>query len=124
MICQKDYLVMTLVKLLIYEDEIRVEKQDFVKYHLRDALRGAAAEVNGDEELSRRLRAETRLRLIGMSDEQLRELAKQTSCPPEMPVELAYKRHKQAVEELKATASEWMNDLKIPIPDREGRNGR
>lgn len=91
-------------------------KRDFVKDHLREAVRGAAAEVDGDEDLSRRLRAETRLRLIGMSDEQLWELAKQTSRPPGMPVELAYKRHKQAVEELKATASEWMNDLKIPIP--------
>jgi len=101
-----------------------VAKQDFIKYHLIEALRGAAAEADGNEDLSRRLHAETKLRLIGMSDEQLRELAKQTSCPPGMPVELAYKRHKQAIEELKATASEWMNDLKIPIPDREGRNGR
>ncbi len=67
----------------------QVAKRDFVKYHLREALRGAAAEADGDEDLSRRLRAETKLRLIGMSDEQLWELAKQTSCPPEMPVELA-----------------------------------
>lgn len=98
--------------------------RDYVKYHLREALRGAAAETEGNEDLSRRLRAETRLRLIGMSDEQLWELAKQTSCPPEMPVELAYKRHKQAVEECRANASEWMDNLKIPIPDKEGRNGR
>ena len=82
-----------------------MEKQNFIKYHLREALRGAAAEADGDEVLSRRLRAETRLRLIGMSDEQLRELAKQTSCPPEMPVELAYKRHKQEIEKVKATAT-------------------
>jgi len=102
----------------------QVAEQDFVKFHLREALRGAAAEADGDEDLSRRLRAEARLRLIGMSDEQLRELAKQTSCPPKMPVELAYKRHKQAIEELEATISEWINDLKIPIPDSEGRNGR
>ncbi len=102
----------------------QVAEQDFVKYHLREALRGAAAEADGDEDLSRCLRAEAKLRLIGMSDEQLWELAKQTSCPPEMPVELAYKAHKQAVEECRATASEWMNDLKIPIPDRGGRNGR
>ena len=102
----------------------QVTKRAFVKYHLREALRSAAAGVEGDEDLSRCLRAETKLRLIGMSDEQLWELARQTSCPPEMPVELAYKRHKQAIEELKATVSEWRNDLKIPIPDREGRNDR
>ena len=98
--------------------------RDYVKYHLREAVRGAAAEVDGDEDLSRRLRAEARLRLIGMSDEQLWELAKLTASPPERPVELAYKAHKQAVEECRATASEWMDDLKIPIPDKEGRNGR
>ena len=102
----------------------QVAEQDYVKYHLREALRGAAAEADGDEDLSQRLRAETRLRLIGMSDEQLWELAKQTSCPPEMPVELAYKRHKQAIEELKATASEWMNDLKKPTSDRESQDDR
>ena len=101
----------------------QVAKRDFIKYHLREAFRSAAAEADGDEDLSRRLRAETRLRLIGMSDEQLRELAKQTSCPG-MPVELAYKRHKQAIEELKATASEWMNDLKKPTSDRERQDDR
>jgi len=101
-----------------------VANRDYVKYHLHEALYGAVAETDGDEDLSQRLHAETKLRLIGMSDEQLWELAKQTLCPPEMPVELAYKRHEQAIEEFKATASEWIDDLKIPIPDKEGRNGR
>jgi len=102
----------------------QVAKQDFVKYHLREVLRGAAAEVEGDEDLSRHLRAETRLRLLNMSDEELWELAKQTSCPPERPVELAYEAHKQAVEECRATASEWMNDLKKPTSDRERQDDR
>ena len=52
-----------------------MEKRNFIKYHLREALRGAAAEADGDEVLSRRLRAEARLRLIGLCDEQLWELA-------------------------------------------------
>ena len=89
----------------------QVVNRDFVKYHLREALRGAIAEANGDESLSRRLHAETKLRLINMSDEELWELAKQTSSPPERPVELAYKRIKQEIEELKATATKRMNDL-------------
>ena len=50
-------------------------KQDFVKYHLREAVRGAVAEADGDENLSRRLHAETELRLLNLSDEELRELA-------------------------------------------------
>ncbi len=89
----------------------QVAKRNFVKYHLREALRGAAAEADGDDALSRRLHAETKLRLIGMSDEELWELAKLTVSSPEELVELVYKKSKQAVEEHKAKASEWINDL-------------
>ena len=98
--------------------------QSFVEHHLREALRGAAAEADGDEELSRRLHAETKLRLVGMSDEELWELARLTSFPPERPAELVYKGIKQAIEELKATAGEWVNDLaERPTPDKEGKDG-
>ena len=85
--------------------------RSFVEHHLREALRGAAAEANGDEELSRRLHAETKLRLIGMSDKELWELAKLTASPPERPVELVYKGIKQAIEEHRATADGWLMDL-------------
>ncbi|GAH59993.1 unnamed protein product, partial [marine sediment metagenome] len=61
-------------------------KRDFVKYHLHQALRAMRAELDGDEDLSRRLHAETKVRLIRMSDEELWELAKLTSSP-ERPVE-------------------------------------
>jgi len=95
-------------------------EQDFVKYHLREVLQASIAESNGDEDLSRRLHAETRLRLLNMSDEELWELAKQTSCSPERPVELVYKGIKQAIEEHGTTASEWINDLaKRAVPDKE-----
>ena len=60
-------------------------KQDFIKYHLREALQASIAESNGDEALSRRLQAEVKLRLIGMSDEELWELAKLTADPPLRP---------------------------------------
>jgi len=100
-----------------------VTRRDFVKYHLRQALRAAVAEADGDEDLSRCLRAKTKLRLMCMSDEELWELAKLTSSPPERPVELVYKGTKQAIEEHKATASEWINDLvKRPMPDKERKN--
>ncbi len=87
--------------------------QDFVKYHLVEASFGAIAEADGNEALSRRLHAQTKLRLITMSEEELWELAKITSYPPERPVELAYEDHKRAIEKIKATASEWINDLQI-----------
>ena len=100
-------------------------RRDFVKYHLREALRGITAEMDGDEDLSRRLHAETKLRLIAMSDEELWELAKQTSSPPERPAELVYKEIKQGVEERRATASKWMDDLVMrAVSDKEGKDGR
>ena len=39
----------------------QVAKQSFAEHHLEEALRGAVAEADGDEDLSRRLRAEARL---------------------------------------------------------------
>ena len=99
-------------------------KRDFVECHLREALRGAIAEADGDEGLSRRLHAEAKLRLISMSDEELWELAKLTADPLGRPVELAYEDHKRRVEELKATTGEWINDLERLIPDKEGRDDR
>ena len=49
----------------------QVAKRDFVKYHLREVLRGAVAEADGDEDLPWHLHAETKLRLLNMSDEEL-----------------------------------------------------
>jgi len=54
-----------------------------------------------------------------MSDEELWELAKLTSYPQKS-VELVYEGIKQAIEEHRATASEWINDLvKRPISDKD-----
>jgi len=99
----------------------RLAKRDFVKYHLREALRAAGVELDGDEELSRRLHAEAKLRLVHMSDEELRELAKLISSPPEWPVEVVYKWIKQVIEEHRVTANEWMNDLVKGTTTDKGR---
>ena len=88
---------------------------DVVHYHLREALQAGLSEMGDNRESAGCLHAETKMRLIGMSEEELWELAKQTSCPPERPVELVYKGIKQAIEEHRATASEWMNDLRIDM---------
>ncbi len=84
--------------------------QDFVRYHMIWAVRGGAADADCDEDLSRRLYAETKLRLICASDEELWELAKLLSSS-KRPVKLVYEKTKRAIEEHKATASEWVNDL-------------
>ena len=86
-------------------------KQDFIEYHIVEALCGAVAEAEGNEDIARRLRAMTKLRLINMSEEELWELAKLFSSPPERPVELVYKGIKEDIEEHHATIDEWINDL-------------
>ncbi len=96
--------------------QINNEVEDAVSHHLSEALRGAIAESEGDILLSRRLNAETKLRLIRMSDEELWELAKRTSSHPEHSVESAYKSYKQKIKELEDKTDEWMKDLKyIPV---------
>ena len=87
----------------------QVAMSDFIRYHLRQALDAADAELNGNENLARRLHAQTKLRLICMTDEELWELAKETSSHKR--VELVYKGYKQKIEELKATLNEWMKDV-------------
>ncbi len=101
-----------------------VAKNDFVNYHLREALNAAVAELDGDEDLSRQLHAETKVRLMYMTDEELWELAKITSSPPETPVELAYEQFKQKIEELKATTSQWIKNLRYSAQDKGMNNGR
>lgn len=90
--------------------------KDFARYYLVETLLGGGAEADGNDELSRRLRAKTKLGLISMSDEELWELARVTSSPPERPPELAYQNYKQAIEKLRATKSEWLPDLQTAKP--------
>ncbi len=74
------------------------------------AVRGGAADADGDEDLARRLYAETKLRLICVSDEELWELAKLFSSSKNL-VELVYEETKRVIEEHMTTASECVNDL-------------
>jgi len=83
---------------------------DVVKYHILEALSTAVAELDGDENLSRRLHAETKMRLISMSEEEIWELAMVT-CPPYKTFEQVYVSFKEVIDELKVSASAWMKDL-------------
>jgi len=85
--------------------------QGFVKYHLIEALESGIAELTGDETRAKRLRAQIKLRLISMSDDELWELSSITSCPPARPVEMTYRDHKSAVERLSETTNQWIKDL-------------
>jgi hypothetical protein len=83
---------------------------DVVRYHVREALRAGIAELQGNEELSRTLRVETKKRLISMSEEELWELAIAV-CPPHKTIEQVYMGFKKTIDELKAS-NKWMNNLK------------
>ena len=84
---------------------------DLARYHLGEAFTGAVADSEGDEALARHLNARVKLRLISMSDEDLWELAKLTSCPPQRTVDQVFASHKQAIERHKATAQQWAKYL-------------
>jgi hypothetical protein len=81
-----------------------------VKYHLREALRASLAESEGAPILSGNLHAETKMRLISMSEDDLWELAMVT-CPPEKTVEQVWSSLMERVDELRESADEWMKDL-------------
>jgi len=87
--------------------------RNFAQYHLYEGLYAAATESDGNKDSSRRMHAEAKLRLMSMSDEELRELAKLTSSFLDRPVEVSYQETKRAIAQHRVTASEWINDLQI-----------
>lgn len=92
---------------------------DVVQYHLREALQAGLAEMIGDHGLARYLRAETKMRLVSMSEDDLWELVRVT-CPPDKTFEQVYMNYRQAIEELKASA-DWMKDLESYESEHRGR---
>ena len=88
------------------------------KHHLREAIQGNIAEAEGNIYLARRINAETKFRLIHMSDEELWRLAAITSYPSGQSIVETYLRYRQGIEELRITSREWMRDLEhISITD-------
>lgn len=96
--------------------------RDFAWYHLCEGLYAAAAKSDSDEDSSRRIHAKAKLRLMSMSDKELRELAKLTSSFLDRPVEVSYQETKRAIAQHRVTASEWINDLKIDWYPNSGEN--
>ena len=76
--------------------------------HVIEALQSAAAEVDGNEELAKHTMAETRLRLISMNDDELRDLAAIFAILGGKPFGECYRQFKQSVEEHRITMAEWL----------------
>ncbi len=91
------------------------------KHHLKEAIQGNIAEVEGNVYLARRISAETKFRLIHMSDEELWKLAAITSYPSGQSIVETYVFYRKGIEDLKVTSKEWMGDLEhISITDGRG----
>jgi hypothetical protein len=81
--------------------------KESIKYHLLEAVQAAAAEAEGKEELSLRLHAATRLRLINMPDDDLWDLSVLFAVPLGKTVPEVFHSFKLAVAEHKKAMKEW-----------------
>ncbi len=81
---------------------------DLVRYHVLSSIRASIAEANGYEEKADKMRSQGNLRLMLMSEEELRELARMLSYLPTRPAEAVYQELKQVIEEQKNSASDWI----------------
>lgn len=79
--------------------------------HILESLHAAIAEAEGREHEANHLHAQTKLRLLTMSDEEIWELARMISPPEEEAIKCTYETIKQSIREHSATASQWMKYL-------------
>lgn len=84
---------------------------NLVKYHVQSSIRAAIAESSGEKDVAERLRAQGNLRLVIMSDEELRELADMLAYLPARPADAVYEELKQVVKEQTRTAYKWIGEL-------------
>ncbi|MDD5537354.1 MAG: response regulator [Candidatus Omnitrophica bacterium] len=92
--------------------------QDYVFYHLREALVQALADIDGNETLSRYLRARSRLRLITMSKNELQELTRLVSQCTNRPAETVYKELESKIAELRQPANELLKEFEKDEPEK------
>lgn len=86
---------------------------ELVRYHVRCAVRAGMAEASGFKELADRLRAQGNLRLMIMSDDELRELSRILTHIPTRPTEVVYQELKQVVDEQSKACDEWLSALGV-----------
>jgi len=84
-----------------------------VRQHILGCIRAAMSESVGDSKGAERLRAQGNLRLLIMSDKELKELARVLSYLPSRPQEVVYRDLKKAVKEHKKNADEWIHSLGV-----------
>ena len=80
-----------------------------MEQHIVDWVRAAVVEANGETEKAARLRAQARIRLVSMTDDEVWELAQKTCFPPKRTAEEAYWDIKQTIAEYEDSASTWLS---------------
>ena len=83
----------------------------FVHRHLLNSLCAAVAEANGFIDVARRLRSQTKLRLMSMSDTDIQTLAGVTANHPERPVDQVYNDIQEAIALHQTTAHQWLSEI-------------
>ncbi|MDY6911172.1 MAG: hypothetical protein SVM79_02275 [Chloroflexota bacterium] len=84
-----------------------------VKHHIQSSIRTAIAESHGYDEDADRLRAQGYLRLMIMSDEELRELAQMLSHLPTRPADIVYGELKQVIADQEKDSNEWIGEFGV-----------
>lgn len=100
---------------------LMIDRTRFVEAHIVDCLRAAVVEANGETEKAVRLRAQAKLRLVCMTDDEVWELANKTCFPPQRSATAAYRDIKQTIADYRASAHEWLHKSFGGIPARPSR---
>ncbi|MDY6912672.1 MAG: hypothetical protein SVM79_09970 [Chloroflexota bacterium] len=86
---------------------------DIVRYHVLSSIRAAVMESDGYIEEAQRMRAQGNLRLMLMSEEQLRELARMLSYLPSRPIDTVYNELRQVITEYENTTDQWIGSFGV-----------
>ena len=86
-----------------------MDTSQFVENHIVDCLRAAIVEASGDQQRATKLRAQAKLRLVCMTDDEVWELAKRTCFPPKRSAEEAYWDIKETIAEYRQMSDQWLS---------------
>ncbi len=95
---------------------------ELVRYHILSSIRASVAESNGYAEEADKMRAQGNLRLMIMTEDELRELARMLSYLPSRPAETVYEELKKSIEEQKTCASGWIGTFGVDPYDEASSN--
>ena len=94
----------------------------FVVNHIKECFRAAYYEANGRQNVADRLRAQGKLRLMVMSDGEIKTLASLLANPHGLTAKQMEAEICGQIDEIKRTAGEWIQELYLDPADLLPRN--